>query len=146
MNDFPISAFPRRTVYVDDSPQARQVASGALDGGEDNPHVFVTCSTGEELIVRLRELHPDLILLDLTMRGMNGPDTIDALRKAHNSVPVILVTEHAGVTMIDDYKALGVLGVIYKPLNPRKLKGQIQEYWQEYLAAKKDDQVSRVIV
>ncbi|MGB4106378.1 MAG: response regulator [Alphaproteobacteria bacterium] len=128
-----MTEFPKRVVYVDDEPQARRIVKDALGGDEDDPHFLVTCATGRELIARLRELQPELILLDLRMPDMNGPDTIDALRKnpAYNNAPVIFVTERQRVKMIEDYKALGVIGVIYKPLEPANIRAQIEKIWQE---------------
>lgn len=132
-----MSDFPKRMVYVDDEPQARKIVKEALGGDEDDPHFLVTCATGRELIARLRELQPELILLDLRMPDMNGPDTIEALRKspAYTNPPVIFVTERQKVKMIDTYKALGVIGVIYKPLEPKELRSQIEKLWQERHAA-----------
>jgi two-component system OmpR family response regulator len=129
--------FPKRMVYVDDEPQARKIVKDTLGGDEDDPHFLVTCATGRELIARLRELQPELILLDLRMPDMNGPDTIDALRKnaAYNNPSVIFVTERQKVKMIDDYKALGVIGIIYKPLEPKNLRSQIEKLWQDRGAA-----------
>jgi CheY-like chemotaxis protein len=128
--------FPKRMVYVDDEPQSRRIAKEAMGGDESDPHFFVTCATGRELLARLKELQPDLILLDLRMPDMNGPDTIDEMRKtpAYNHAPVIFVTERTKVVMIDEYKALGVIGVIHKPLDPKKLRTQIDGFWREYKA------------
>lgn len=129
--------FPKRIVYVDDEPQARKTMKEALGGEEDDPHFLVTCATGRELIARLRELRPELILLDLRMPDMNGPDTIDALRKnpAYNNAPVIFVTDRQRVQMIEDYKALDVIGVLYKPLDAKKIRSQIEEIWRAREAA-----------
>lgn len=131
--------FPTRMVYVDDEPQARRLVQELIGGGEDDPHFLVTCATGRELIARLKELQPDLILLDLRMPDMNGPDTIEELRKtpAYNQAPVVFVTERKKVVMIDEYKALGVIGVIYKPFDERRLRLQIQQMWVLYQEAKK---------
>jgi len=85
----------------------------------------------------MKELQPDLILLDLRMPDMNGSDTINELRKtpSYNHAPVIFVTERTKVTMIDAYKVLGVIGVIHKPLDPKTLKSQILGYWHDCRAA-----------
>lgn len=132
MNDLPSDSLPRRIVYVDDSARDRRIASAALDDGGENGNIFIACSAGGELIARLKELQPDLILLDLLMPGMNGPDTIDALRKSstYNFTPVIFVTEQKKVAMIEDYKVLGVLGVIYKPFDSADLKERVYTLWQ----------------
>lgn len=125
--------FPKRIVYVDDEPQARKLVQQTLGGDDSTTHFLVTCATGHELIARMKELQPDLILLDLRMPDMNGPDTIEALRKseAYNHPSFIFVTERKKVKMIDDYKALGVIGVLYKPLDPKKLRLQIKKIWSE---------------
>jgi two-component system OmpR family response regulator len=125
--------FPKRIVYVDDEPHARKLVQQTLGGDDNTAHFLVTCATGHELIARLRELQPDLILLDLRMPDMNGPDTIEALRKseAYNNPHFIFVTERKKVKMVDEYKALGVIGVLYKPLDPKKLRLQIKKIWSE---------------
>ncbi len=136
MGDF-MADFPKRMVYVDDEPQARRIVKDAIGGDDDEDGYFlVTCATGRELIARLKELQPDLILLDLRMPDMNGPDTIDELRKtpAYNHAPVIFVTERKKVVMIDEYRALGVIGVIYKPFEPKELRLQIKKIWADYKA------------
>ncbi len=129
-----MTGFPKRMVYVDDEPLARKTLKEAIGGDEDDPYFLITCATGLELIARFKELNPDLILLDLRMPDMNGPDTIDALRKApaFNHAPVVFVTDQEKVKMIDEYKALGVIGVIRKPFDPNKVRMQIKKLWLDY--------------
>ncbi|MGB4058249.1 MAG: response regulator [Alphaproteobacteria bacterium] len=130
-----MASFPKRIVYVDDEPRARKVVQDAITDANAETHL-ITCATARELIARIRELSPDLILLDLLMPDMNGPDTIEALRKsaAYNGSPVIFVTEKRRVKMLDDYKALGVIGVIYKPLDSGTLTSQIETLWEKHRA------------
>lgn len=120
--------FPQRIVYVDDEPQARKAIKEFI--GPKGANSLVTCATGHELIARMGELQPDLILLDLRMPEMSGPDTIDAMRKIPQThhAPIIFVTERTKVKMIEDYKALGVIGVIYKPFD-KTLRQQIGVLW-----------------
>lgn len=130
------NSFPKRVVYVDDNSRSRKQMKEAFEPAEKDGCFLVTCSTGQELISRLRELQPDLIILDLRMPDMNGPDTVEALRKnsGYNNAPIIFVTSKLRVTMIDDYKTLGVLGILHKPFEVDKLRGQVQELWQVYRA------------
>lgn len=130
-----MSNFPQRMVYVDDEPQSRKLVKETL--GMDEKNMLVTCATGHELIARMPELQPDLILLDLRMPDMNGPDTIDAMRKipAIEHAPIIFITERTKVKMIDEYKTLGVIGVIYKPFDAKTLRQQISELWQGHKTA-----------
>ena len=68
-----------RVLVVDDSVVARKILSGAL---ADQPDIEVigTAPTGRVALAKIRQLHPDLITLDLDMPEMNGLETLDALR------------------------------------------------------------------
>lgn len=71
-----------------------------------------------------RMLHPDLILLDIQMPGMNGFDVLTALREnlSTSSIPTILITAKARKP--DDVAHglnLGADDYIYKPFDPREL-------------------------
>lgn len=132
--------FPRRLVFVDDEPDLRRIVREALE--KDDPAlVIVTCGGGEELLNRFRELQPDLILLDLKMKDMSGPDALEALRKREDgaSVPVLFVTGAAKVEMTEEYKNLGVIGVLHKPFEAAKLREIIAGYWQAFIAEKIGD-------
>ena len=135
-----MSDFPRRMVYVDDEPHSRRVVKEGVGGSDDDPYFLVTCATGRELIARFHELQPDLILLDLRMPDMNGPDTIEELRKTpgYNHPAVIFVTDRQRVKMIDEYRALGVIGVIRKPLEASKIRAQIAHLWKAHKAARSE--------
>lgn len=129
--------FPKRFVYVDDDSDLRRVVRMVIE--KIHPDIMlVTCGTGEELIRRLRELQPDLILLDLRMPDMNGPDVLHELRAREDgaSIPVILVTSMTKLTMLDDYKELGVIGVIHKPFEVMNLNEIIAELWKKFIESK----------
>ena len=68
----------------------------ALLGAVNEVEVVGEANNGEEAIARVKELQPDVILMDLKMPGMNG---IDATRKIHELQPKIGVLV---ITMFDD--------------------------------------------
>lgn len=126
-----MSDFPKRLAYVDDDAALRDIMHIALErSGRDI--VLVTCMSGKELVSRMREIHPDLVLLDLQMPDMSGPDTIQAIRKKpeFDDVRFVFVTGKKKLVMLDEYKNLGVIGVIYKPFETAKIADQIAELWQ----------------
>ncbi|HSQ68620.1 MAG TPA: response regulator [Steroidobacteraceae bacterium] len=78
-------------LIVDDSPTEVHVMQKALE-----QHGFRTAAAadGDEAIRKARELHPDLILMDIVMPGLNG---FQATRELANDpqtrrIPVIMVT------------------------------------------------------
>jgi CheY-like chemotaxis protein len=68
-----------RILYIDDEADIREVAQMAL---ELEPSFEVrTCGSGAEGLTAASEWQPDLILLDVMMPGMDGPETLRALRE-----------------------------------------------------------------
>jgi twitching motility two-component system response regulator PilH len=81
-------------LIVDDSPTDVHVMQKALEQGG-----FSTASAadGSEAIRKARELHPDLILMDIVMPGLNGFQATRQLASdpETRSIPVIMVTSKA---------------------------------------------------
>ena len=121
--------FPQRIVFVDDDASIRKLARRILEN-YDPTLVLVTCATGQELLSRFRELQPDVVLLDLKMPGMTGPDVVETLRDKADGrdIPIIIVTGFP-VEMTEEYKRLGVIGVIQKPFYAATLPAEIEAMW-----------------
>lgn len=80
----------KTALVVDDNVAVRKMIVGAFlsDG-------FKTCGeaeNGKEGLELARELHPDLITLDLSMPVMNGLEAAMELRKLYPDTPIILFT------------------------------------------------------
>ena len=121
-------------LYVEDDPDITMVAQMALEivGGL----VLRSCSSGREALLAAATCQPDLILLDVMMPGMDGPDTLAALRGLPNTArtPVIFMTAKVQAAELAHYKALGALGVIAKPFDPMLLAQQVRQFWSEATA------------
>lgn len=100
---FKFSAQPVTILLVDDDPDCRQLIRDAIEQGKlDNP-VYEVCS-GEEALAFLNRQgayanapRPGLIYLDIEMPGMNGQETLRAIRRDPRfaDVAVVMMT---GVT------------------------------------------------
>ncbi|MGA9626262.1 MAG: response regulator, partial [Bryobacteraceae bacterium] len=66
---------PIRTLIVDDEPIARQVLRDELRPVAD-VEVVGEAGNGEDALVQIERLKPDLVLLDLQMPGLGGFDVI----------------------------------------------------------------------
>jgi DNA-binding NarL/FixJ family response regulator len=80
----------RRTLVVDDHPLTRAALVGLLEQ-HDFP-VVAEAGDGEEAIERARELQPDIVLLDLTMPGLDGLAALPRLRAASPGSEVVVLT------------------------------------------------------
>jgi len=124
---------PQRIVYVDDEQDMRLIVRDIFDAA-DFEVSFAACGSGQELLNRFRILQPELILLDLKMADMSGPDTIEKLQEMEEAkgVPLIFVTAFDKIEMYDTYKKLGVIGVIRKPFDSDNLLPALEGLWAEY--------------
>ena len=80
-----------RVLIIDDHPLFRRGVSQLL-GLADNFEVVGEAASGQEGIELARSLDPDLILLDLNMKGMGGLETLGTLRDMEVDARIILIT------------------------------------------------------
>jgi two-component system, OmpR family, response regulator len=120
----------RTVLYVEDDHDIQEVARLALEvvGGLE----VVVASSGDEAIQRAQEAVPDLVLLDVMMPGMDGPTTMSALKRLDGmrDVPIIFVTAKVQSAEIEQYIALGAIGVIAKPFDPMTLADEARALWE----------------
>ncbi|WP_088343102.1 MULTISPECIES: response regulator [Rhodomicrobium] len=123
----------QRITYVEDEPHIREIVQLALE--ELGGYTLHVCESGAEALDSAPIFHPDLVLLDVMMPGMNGIQTYRALREVPEIAitPIIFVTAKAQSHEIEQYKLLGAAGVISKPFNPITLPADIQAIWIQVL-------------
>jgi CheY-like chemotaxis protein len=115
----------RKILIIDDEDDIREVAALSLESiaGWD----VVTASSGAQGLARAADYHPDAILLDVMMPGMDGPTTFRELRRnpATSAIPVLLLTAKVQSTDQRRFADLGVNAVLFKPFDPLTLSTQI---------------------
>jgi CheY-like chemotaxis protein len=117
-----------RILYVDDDRDIRAIAEMALAlDAEITATIVASGAEALDLLERER-LVPDVILLDVMMPDIDGPGVCAAVRRIGRlaAVPIIFMTARARAADIDQYLALGAIGVIVKPFDPMKLTGEIR--------------------
>ncbi|MFC1461181.1 response regulator [Verrucomicrobiota bacterium] len=123
-----------RILLVDDDPDIQVILRVALENvGE---YTLEVCSSGQEALERAPALKPDLILLDVMMPGMDGSDTLKALRKTPEleKTPVIFLTAKVQQQEIARYKKMGAIDVVTKPFDPMTLADDVKDIWSRYHA------------
>src|SRR5690348_6526372 len=105
-------------MYVDDEPDIRAIVEMALQalGG----FTVTLCQSGLEALEKAPQVRPDLILLDVMMPGMDGPQTLEALHRVPElaAVPVIFMTAKVQPAEIARFREIGAVDVIAKPFDP----------------------------
>ena len=110
----------RRTVLViDDCDPHRAMYEMTLAAEFD----VVTAARGREGLRLAATNHPDAILLDVLMPGMDGWETCTRLKSdpATESIPVILLTGATDLDLTDHAMAVGACDVLTKPCSPGRL-------------------------
>lgn len=118
-------------VYADDETDIRTIAQIALEavGGFE----VTVCESGMQAVEAARKHKPQLVLLDVMMPGMDGPETLKNLRAdpALADIPVIFMTAKVRPEEVESLIALGALGVIAKPFDPMTLADEIRTLWDK---------------
>jgi len=108
-----------RILVVDDHPLTRDALAGLLT--QHGFEVVGTAGSGEEAVDRARELQPQLVLLDLTMPGLDGIAALPLVREAAPQAEVVVLTAAE-----DDHSLLqairaGAAGYLLKSEPPERI-------------------------
>ncbi|MGA7721869.1 MAG: response regulator [Ignavibacteriaceae bacterium] len=89
-------------------------------------HVIETASSGEDAIAKAESVKPDLIIMDIRLKGdMDGIETSASIRK-NMDVPIIFLTAHTDENTVQRAKYIEPFGYIIKPFEERELKTTIE--------------------
>ena len=112
-------------LVVDDEDDIREIAQMSLE--EIGQWNVISASSGAEAVAKAESSHPDAILLDVMMPGMDGPSTFRELRRnpATAKIPVLLLTAKVQSNDQRRFADMGVEAVLFKPFDPMTLSTQI---------------------
>ena len=102
-----------RILIVDDSPVIRNSLRSCIEQSSD----WETCGeaeNGKVAVEMVQQLHPDVIVLDLSMPVMNGFDAARQIRKIAPCAHIILFTLHASPQLVEEALKVGVNEVASK--------------------------------
>jgi DNA-binding NarL/FixJ family response regulator len=104
---------PPRILIVDDSSLVRNLLRQRFES-EPGWQVSGEACNGEEGIERAQEVHPNFIVLDLSMPVMNGLEAAKVLSKLMPAVPVVMFTSFTTTNLESEAFAVGIRRVVLK--------------------------------
>jgi two-component system KDP operon response regulator KdpE len=107
---------------VDDEPQLRRIMRTTLTGAG---YEVDDAKTGEEGLEKVREFHPDLILLDINMPGMGGLAACRAIRTDTGAAIIMLTVRNAEKDKVEALDA-GADDFVTKPFSTPELLARIR--------------------
>jgi excisionase family DNA binding protein len=124
-----------KLLLVEDDPLLLRLFSGVVASWNFPVDLF-TATNGFEGLVRIGEMHPDIVVADLVMPGMDGFEMLRALKKPGSGFGNLKLLVISALSS-DDIQARGGLpeGVIcfHKPVNYAKLEALVHKYLSDRL-------------
>ena len=122
----------KKILYVEDEPDIQAVARIAL--ADVGGLTLEVCSSGKAALEKAADFKPDLLLLDVMMPEMDGPNTLEALRRlpATANTPAIFMTAKVQTHEVAHFKTIGVIDVVAKPFDPMTLAQTLRNIWQKH--------------
>jgi DNA-binding NarL/FixJ family response regulator len=109
-----------RLLSVDDHPLLRQGLS-LLFGDSDDLELVGTVETGEEAIEAVRELKPNVVLMDVRLPGIDGVSTVKRIREVAPNVQFVIFSAYGDKRLLSDAIAAGARGYVMKGSPPEDL-------------------------
>ncbi|HOW42843.1 MAG TPA: response regulator [Candidatus Omnitrophota bacterium] len=110
-----------KMLIVDDEEDVREFAANFFRKRKIDTR---TAGSGEEALNKVKEDRPDLVLLDIRMGGMNGIQTLEAIKKLDATIKAVMVTGTRPEEN-ESYNTcvqLGACGYVHKPLKLEELE------------------------
>jgi two-component system response regulator DegU len=111
---------PVRVILADDHPLVRQGLRSMLDTSEEI-EVVAEADDGEALVALTEEHHPDVVVADIRMPGMDGLEAVRTIRKRHPDVKALMLTVHDEEGYVTEAVGAGATGYLLKTVSGPEL-------------------------
>jgi len=115
-----------RVLVVEDNPNNRKLMVLVL---QKHGYETIEAVTGEKGVEKAAQTHPDLILMDIMLPGIDGLEATERIRRigGMQDVPIIAITSYAMAGDRERILAAGCNGHIEKPINPLTIMKDIEK-------------------
>jgi two-component system response regulator DctR len=116
-----------RVVLIEDDPMVRDIHRQFIEK-TGSFEVIGTAGNGAEGVELIRELQPDLAILDIFMPMQDGLETLQQLRTENMNIDVIVITAANDAQTIRKVLQLGAVDYIMKPFKYDRVKRALEHY------------------
>ncbi len=117
-----------RILIVDDNPEVRQDLSLLL-GLSDELEVVGAAASGEEALAETATLHPDIVLMDLALPGMDGFEAARQIKTRQPDCRVVALSLHVSSEIKEKAIQAGMDAFIEKGTPLPTILQMIQQIW-----------------
>lgn len=111
-----------KILLVDDEKFAIEGLIAMLDWKSFQGELIGTASSGEEAVLLMETVHPDVIISDIKMGGMNGIELARIVHEQNKEIQMILLTAHGEFEFARKAIQYGVIDYILKPITREKIR------------------------
>lgn len=111
---------PIRVYLVDDQTMIR-AGFRSLLARDTRFQVVGESGDPRRAVDAIGQVHPDIVLLDISMPGLSGIDAVPLIRKVLPDVKIVMLTHHEGETFVDQALRAGADGYLSKDSDPAEL-------------------------
>ena len=107
-----------KIIWVDDEIESLRSQQLFL---ENKGYAVQTFTNGFEAIDYVREHPVDVVLIDESMPGITGLETLAKIKEINRSIPVVLITKNETENLMDDAIGSQISDYLIKPVNPNQV-------------------------
>lgn len=117
-----------QVLFVDDEADFRETLVKRMQ----KRHVAAAgVGSGEEALAWLQQQPADVVVLDVRIPGMDGIETLRAIKNRHPMVEVIMLTGHASLEIAREGMQLGAFDYLMKPIDLDELLYKLEDAYQK---------------
>jgi DNA-binding NtrC family response regulator len=132
-------------LVADDDPDQRVLLERILEEGDWAEHRVVTVADGRSALAALRERVFDVVLLDLSMPGLDGLEVLEAIADDPHRPQVIFVSGTGTVATATRAMKLGAYDFVEKPVRPERLSALVWKAAEARAAISKSERLEAVV-
>jgi YesN/AraC family two-component response regulator len=121
-----------RVLLVDDYPTVREILREFFESTSD-VLVVGEAGNGQEAVEMVETLHPDIVLMDISMPVMDGLEATQLIREKGFDSMVITYTSYQNVGFVERAKTAGAVDHIVKPFDLVELYKRIISVFNDKL-------------
>lgn len=114
-----------RVMIVDDHAVVRSGLGAFLEACDDL-ELVAEASGGQEAVLKCRDAHPDVVLMDMMMPGMDGAAATRAIHERYPEVRVVALTSFKEQDLVHAALAAGAIGYLLKDVSADELAAAIR--------------------
>jgi DNA-binding NarL/FixJ family response regulator len=115
-----------RILIVDDHAAVRTGVRGTIENYKDDMEVVGEGATGEEAIEQTAKLHPDLIIMDVSMPVLDGLSAAEIIKRHYPQTRILMFSMHTIREFVEAAKRLGLSGYVPKDGNGLSLLDAVE--------------------